>query len=128
MGLWLELDRREKAVDPVGAFGEDLVLPAPEAARAEERLGVLEVVMIVLVRLAVADRGGDDVALAQRRPVVHGDDPDLVVGAVDDDRGEAFLPGDLGGDLLGSRPPRPCLRPGGNRSPRVRRSPRTGRG
>ena len=48
-GLGDRLDRGEPAVDEVGAVGQRDVLPAAAAAGAEERLGVLVVVVEVLV-------------------------------------------------------------------------------
>ena len=63
------LDAREQAVDHVRALGEHLELPALVAARSEEPLGVLEVAVVVGVVLAVADDGGDDLAVGKRRAV-----------------------------------------------------------
>ena len=54
------------------------VLQAAAAAGAEERLGVLEVVVKVLVVAVDADRRRDDLAGRQRRTVVHRHDADAV--------------------------------------------------
>ena len=71
-------DRGEPAVDEVGAVGQRDVLQAAAAAGAEERLGVLEVVVEVLVVAVDPDRRGDDLAGRQRRTVVHRHDPHAV--------------------------------------------------
>ena len=70
--------RGEPAVDEVGAVGQGDVLQAAAAAGAEERLGVLEVVVEVLVVAVDAHRRRDDLAGRQRRTVVHRHDPDAV--------------------------------------------------
>ena len=80
-GLGDDLEGGEPAVDEVGAVGERDVLPAAAAAGGEERLGVLEVVVVVALAGVVADAGGDDLAGREAGAVVDGDDAD----GVDDD-------------------------------------------
>ena len=65
------------------------ILTASEAAAGQERLGVLEVVVVVRRVGPVADGRGDDVAHRERRPVVNRDDARLVVTVFDDDGTEA---------------------------------------
>ena len=90
-GLGHELDRGEQAVDVVGAFHQHLQLPPAQASRREEFLGVLEAVVIRLgPGRVLAHRGRDDLPRRQRGAVVHGDDADVVVGALDDHGGEAL--------------------------------------
>ena len=74
--------RREEPVDVIGALDEDLQLPAALPAGGQEALGVLEVVVVGRphVRVVAHDRR-DDLALSERRPVVHRDDADEVVAA-----------------------------------------------
>ena len=94
-GLVDRLDCGEEAVDVVGPFDEDLELPAASPAGAEERLGVLEVVVIIArVGRVVADDGGDDLVDAQRRPVVHRDHAEHVIGAADHHRRKSAALGD----------------------------------
>src|SRR5579859_2903011 len=87
-----QLHGGKETVDEIRPFRQHLVLAAPVAARSEERLRVLKVVMVVRIVPAVADRRSDDVPLRQRRTVMNRYGPDLVRRAVDDHRLEpAFL-------------------------------------
>ena len=130
------LDRGEPSVDEVGAVGErDVLQPAP-TTRAEERLGVLVIVVEILVVAVGPDAGRDDLAGRQRRAVVHRDDPHAVhqdrlargqrVGRLDrspDDHrvervvlAQLVLPADQRLELL-AIPPSPADRPCPRRSP-----------
>ena len=90
-GLRHQLDRGEQPVDVIRALDQDLQLAATTAARGQETFRVLEVVVVGGdIARVLADRRRDDLALGQRRAVVHGDDAEHVVRAADDDRGEAL--------------------------------------
>ncbi len=94
------LDRGEPPVEKEGAVGQDLELLAAVAAEREERLGVLEVVVVPALR--VRHRlGRDDLARLDGRAVLNRDDADRV-GGFERDVGTAH--DDLrllGGRLLG---------------------------
>jgi len=86
-GLGHQLLGGEQAVDVVGAFHQDLELPAALAAGEQELVGVLEAVVVRLRKGGVvADHGRDELARRHGRAVVHDDDADAVFGAADDHR------------------------------------------
>src|SRR5262249_16340150 len=68
----------EPAVDEISPVREWHVLPAPAAARCQEGLGILVIIVVVWFAPVVADSRGDDLAGRQRRPVVDRDDADAV--------------------------------------------------
>ena len=81
------LDGREEPVDEVGAVDQRLQLTAAETTGPEERLGVLEVVVIRLGVSASSPRVGAMIwPSGSDGAVVHGDDADQIVGVFDYDR------------------------------------------
>ncbi len=72
-----QLDRGEPAVDEERAVGEHLELLAPPSAQGQERLGVLEVVVVLLAGRGL-HLGRDDLARADGRAVMNADHADVV--------------------------------------------------
>jgi hypothetical protein len=66
------------AIEEVGAVGQRQVLPAPPTARAQERLGVLIIVVIMGIAGRGADGRGDNFTRRQRRAIVDRDDGNAI--------------------------------------------------
>ncbi len=77
--LGLDLDGRKPAIDEERAVGEHLELLAALAAEGEERLGVLEIIVIQPVG-ALGQFRSDDLSGGDRGPILHADDADIVAG------------------------------------------------
>ena len=80
----------EETIDVIGTFHDDLVLPSTQTTCLQERLWILEVVVVHcgLLRI-VPHRGCDDVPRFQGGTVVYRHDPDPVVRPMDDHRSKA---------------------------------------
>lgn len=88
-GLGDQLDGREQPVDVIRALDQHLVLPAARAARGQETLAVLEVVVEAeRVRRIVAHRRGDDFPGRQRGAVMGGNHAQAIEIVLDDHRQE----------------------------------------
>ena len=92
-----ELHGGEQAVDVIAAVHQHLMLPSAKTAGAQKCLRILEIIVKFWLRGDGADRRRDDLALGQRRTVMHGDDADHVLLVLDDDRLETLARGDQAG-------------------------------